>query len=339
MSTSTTPILSVRNLKVSVATDEGPAKILDHVDFDLPSGEVLGIAGESGCGKSTLMKTILGILPRQASVDEGQILFQGEDLLTLPIAERRKRIRGGGISFIPQDPYLAFNPVFTVGKQLTEVLRWNGLPGEQPGARLTRAFQRKAREQLISLLKAVQVPDAENALDRYPHQFSGGQRQRLLIAAALASRPKLILADEPTTALDVTTQMQILKILRDLMKDSGASMLFVTHDFGVIAQICDAVSVMYSGQTIETGATQSIIQAPLHPYSQRLIHCHPEKSIGFEGIPGQVPSPLSPPPGCRFAPRCDCDTPACSTHRPPLAVPGGKTQRVACVRYEGEQVQ
>ncbi|WP_321343208.1 ABC transporter ATP-binding protein [Breoghania sp.] len=334
-----TPILSVRNLKISVPTDEGRAQILDHVDFDLAHGQVLGIAGESGCGKSTLMKTILGILPRQAVVDDGQILFEGDDLLSMSVPERRKRIRGGGISFIPQDPFLAFNPVFKVGKQLTEVLRWNGLPGEEPGAALTASFRRKAREQLVELLRAVQVPDAENALDRYPHQFSGGQRQRLLIAAALASKPKLILADEPTTALDVTTQMQILKILRDLMQENDASMLFVTHDFGVIAQICDRVSVMYSGQTIETGPTASIIDAPLHPYTQRLIGCHPEKSEGIAGIPGQVPSPLAPPPGCRFGPRCDSFREKCALRRPPLNFMDGEDHRVACVLREKEGAQ
>jgi peptide/nickel transport system ATP-binding protein len=326
--------LSVRNLNISVPTDEGRARILDFVDFDLPHGHVLGIAGESGCGKSTLIRAILGILPRQADIESGSILFRGEDLLKLSRSEIRRRIRGSGIGFIPQDPYLALNPVFKVGRQLMEILRWNGMPGEEPGGRPTRAQRQRYHEHLVALLRSVQVPDPQEALERYPHQFSGGQRQRLLIAAALASQPELILADEPTTALDVTTQMQILKLLKELVEESGASMLFVTHDFGVIAQICDTVSVMYAGQTIETGLTPNVIDKPLHPYSQRLLQCHPERSEDIVGIPGQVPSPLAPPPGCRFNPRCDFARPECSARRPPLHTPADIGQRVACVLYE-----
>jgi len=332
--TATDAALTVENLRISVPTDEGPARILDHVDFTLPRGHVLGIAGESGCGKSTLIKSILGILPRHAQVDAGRIVFRGEDLLSLSRAQMRRRIRGSGIGFIPQDPYLALNPVFKVGTQLMEILRWNGMPGEAPGGRMTRGRARAFKAHLVDLLRKVQVPDPEDALERYPHQFSGGQRQRLLIAAALASHPELILADEPTTALDVTTQMQILKLLKELVDETGASMLFVTHDFGVLAQVCDAVSVMYAGQTIETGQAGAIIGAPLHPYSRRLIGCHPERSETIAGIPGQVPSPLDPPPGCRFNPRCDQAMPACSAARPPLAVPPNGENRVACVLYE-----
>ncbi|WP_226580360.1 ABC transporter ATP-binding protein [Acuticoccus sediminis] len=330
----TAAALTVEGLKISVPTDEGRARILDYVDFELPRGHVLGIAGESGCGKSTLIKTILGILPRQAVVDSGSVWFRGKDLLTLPRREMRRQIRGSGIGFIPQDPYLALNPVFKVGKQLMEILMWNGMPGEAPDGRMTHARQKRYRAHLVSLLRQVQVPDPEDALERYPHQFSGGQRQRLLIAAALASQPELILADEPTTALDVTTQMQILKLLKELVEKFQASMLFVTHDFGVLAQICDSVSVMYAGQTIESGRASSVIGAPLHPYSRRLIGCHPERSEDIAGIPGQVPSPLDPPGGCRFNPRCDFARPACSAERPPLRQPEAGENRVACVLYE-----
>ena len=326
--------LAVRDLRISVPTDEGRAKILDYVDFDLPRGHVLGIAGESGCGKSTLIRTILGILPRQAEVESGSITFRGQNLLALSAADVRRQIRGNGIGFIPQDPYLALNPVFKVGKQLMEILIWNGMPGEEADGRLTRAKARRYRAHLVSLLRSVQVPDPEDALERYPHQFSGGQRQRLLIAAALASQPELILADEPTTALDVTTQMQILKLLKELVEEFQASMLFVTHDFGVLAQICDSVSVMYAGQTIEAGETARVIGQPMHPYSKRLIECHPERSEAISGIPGQVPSPLSPPDGCRFNPRCDFARPVCSERRPPLQSPGAGDSRVACVLYE-----
>lgn len=327
--------LSVRDLRVSVPTDEGTAQILDFVDFDLPRGHILGIAGESGCGKSTLIRAILGILPRQARTESGRILFRGQDLLTLSHSELRHRFLGRAIGFIPQDPFLALNPVFKLGTQLMEILRWGGLPGEEAVRRPGRDLRARYREHLIGLLRAVQLPDPEEALERYPHQFSGGQRQRLLIAGALACQPELILADEPTTALDVTTQMQILKLLKELAEQFSASMLFVTHDFGVIAQLCDAVSVMYAGQTIETADTPSIIDAPLHPYTQLLMRCHPDRSDDIVGIPGQVPSALTPPPGCRFSPRCSQARPACREGRPALKEDHKTHHEVACVLYEG----
>jgi peptide/nickel transport system ATP-binding protein len=323
-----TPVLSVRDLRISVPTDEGVARILDFVDFDLPRGHVLGIAGESGCGKSTLIRAMLGILPRAAVVESGAILFRGEDLLKRGAGRR-------GIGFIPQDPYLALNPVFKVGTQLQEILRCNVPETDaETGPARGRDRKRRWREHLVGLLRAVQIPDPEDALERYPHQFSGGQRQRLLIASALACRPSLILADEPTTALDVTNQAQILKLLKELVEQFGASMLFVTHDFGVIAELCDSVSVMYAGQIIETGATPAIVGAPLHPYTRALLACHPDRSDDFTGIPGQVPSPLSPPPGCRFNPRCDFAADACRAQRPPLSTGGKAGHPVACVLYE-----
>ena len=320
------PLLEVRDLSLSVRTDAGRAHILDHVDLSIRPGEVFGVVGESGCGKSTLIRTILGLPPKGSSVDSGRILFRGEDLLASPAG----RIGGGAIGFIPQDPFQSFNPTFTVGKQMLEILRWSGLPGDPGGVRGTRAARRRHRERLIEVLAAVQIPDPAGALDRYPHQFSGGQRQRILIAGALAARPALVLADEPTTALDVTTQMQLLKLLRELAADYGVAMMFVTHDFGVVAQICDRVSVMYAGQTVETGSAADIIDAPRHPYTERLIACHPERSSAMEGIPGQVASPLAPPSGCRFHPRCDLARPACREGRPPLERTGG-ARRLACV--------
>ncbi len=328
------PVLSVRDLRISVKTDEGRAEILDHVNIDVAPGKIVGVAGESGCGKSTLVRATLGILPEQTRIDRGQILFNGEDLLTLPASEMQRRIRGRSIGFIPQDPYLALNPVFKVGDQLLEILRWHGLPDEEPQTRYSAALRTRHRQHLIDLLGAVQVPDRADALERFPHQFSGGQRQRVLIAGAMACQPQLILADEPTTALDVTTQLQILKLLKELADRFDVAMLFVTHDFGVIAQLCDSVSVMYAGQSVECGATRAIIDEPLHPYTRMLMRCHPDRSSDLEGIPGQVPSPLAAPPGCRFHPRCPHAVPECERTRP--AVVGKAGHDVACILHNQE---
>jgi peptide/nickel transport system ATP-binding protein len=315
-------ILQVEGLRVSIPTDDGIAQILDGVDLRIPRGRIVGVVGESGCGKSTLARAVLGILPRGARVEAGRILFEGEDLQRLEQAELTRRIRGKEISFVPQDPYLALNPTFTVGAQLLEIMRWHA-----PGRRAAH------RARLVEVLRAVQIPDPEAVLARYPHQFSGGQRQRLLIAGALACRPRLVIADEPTTALDVTTQLQILRLLRDLASEFGVSMLFVTHDFGVIAQLCDEVMVMYAGQSVEWGATAEIIDRPRHPYTQMLIACHPDRARDLAGIPGTVPSPLRPPPGCRFHPRCPSARPECGAARPrPVVEAGGHA--VSCVLYQ-----
>jgi oligopeptide/dipeptide ABC transporter ATP-binding protein len=323
------PVLAVEALRISIATDDGLAQILDHVNLTIPRGRIVGVVGESGCGKSTLVRAVLGILPRAARVERGRILFGGEDLLRLSQRELTRRIRGKEISFIPQDPFLALNPVFTVGTQLLEIMRWHAPDGETD----ERASRDAHRRRLVALLRAVQIPDPEIALDRYPHQFSGGQRQRLLIAGALACRPRLVVADEPTSALDVTTQLQILRLLRSLVADFGVSMLFVTHDFGVVAQLCDDVMVMYAGQSAEAGRTEEILGRPRHPYTQMLIACHPDHARDLTGIPGSVPSPLSPPAGCRFHPRCPSAQPSCSRERP-RTVLSEAGHAVACVLYE-----
>lgn len=269
-------ILSCRGLCVSVLSDQGRIGILKGIDLSLQTGHILGIAGESGCGKTTLIRTILGILPRHARIDRGGLLFKDRPV---PVSPRGGILRGSlgrCIGFIPQDPYLALNPVFKIGTQMMEILRWNGLPGEAAGT--GRLADRKlCREHLIRTLAAVELPDPGEVLERYPHQFSGGQRQRILIASALIARPEVILADEPTTALDVTTQKQILTLLRSLVSEFGISMMFVTHDFGVISELCDDVAVMHAGCVVETGPTRRVIDAPEHPYTRHLIDSHPDR--------------------------------------------------------------
>jgi oligopeptide/dipeptide ABC transporter ATP-binding protein len=314
-------LLAVEGLRVTIATDDGPAHVLDHVDLVIPRGRIVGVVGESGCGKSTLARAVLGILPRQARVESGAVRLDGQDLLALDERAMSERVRGTQIGFIPQDPYLALNPTFRVGTQLLEILRWHGGPGGRAAH----------RARLVELLRAVQIPEPEAALARYPHQFSGGQRQRLLIAGALACRPKLVIADEPTTALDVTTQLQILRLLRELASDFGVSMLFVTHDFGVVAQLCDEVMVMYAGQSVEAGPTAEIIDRPRHPYTQMLLACHPDRAQDLAGIPGSVPSPVAPPTGCRFHPRCPSMREACRAARPAAVARDGHAVR--CVLY------
>ena len=237
------------------------------------------------------------------------------------------RIRGSLIGFIPQDPYLTLNPVFKVGTQLLEIMR-----SHAPENSDTRDRPRRHRERLLALFRHVQPPDPEGALERYPHQFSGGQRQRLVIAAALATAPALVIADEPTTALDVTTQQQILDLLRDLVGEFGLSMLFVTHDLGVVAQLCDEVCVIYAGQLVESGPTREVLADPRHPYTRALLACHPDRAIAFSGIPGSVPSPLDPGSGCRFAPRCRDARAGCDARRPHLASDAGR--RVDCMLYD-----
>jgi len=316
------PVLSVRGLKVSFHTDQGRATVLDDVSLTLERGRVLGVVGESGCGKSTLIRTILGILPDAARVEAGAVVFEGENLLVFSEQELNQRVRGSRIGFIPQDPLLSLNPVFKVGSQLLEIMRDHAPPGTK---------RRDHIKRLIELLRRLQVPDPDTALERYPHQFSGGQRQRLLIAAALACSPGLVIADEPTTALDVTTQHEILLLLRELVDEFDISLLFVTHDLGVVAEVCDTVCVIYAGQTVEAGLVGAVLQTPTHPYTQALLACHPERSTHFVGIPGNVPSTLRMPPGCRFAPRCGYVEPVCSMALPEsLQATSGASVR--CIR-------
>ncbi|MBO0764489.1 MAG: ABC transporter ATP-binding protein [Hyphomicrobiaceae bacterium] len=324
-------VLEVEELSLAIDTDEGRAGILDRASVKLAAGSIHGVVGESGCGKSTLLKAILGVLPKRSRILGGDIRLGQRSLLGLSPEAMQREVRGRAIGFIPQDPFQALNPVFRVDTQLMEPLAAHGF---RPDDGLAPEDGGSMRGHLVSLLKAVQLPDAEQALRRYPHQFSGGQRQRLLIAAALACAPRIVLADEPTTALDVTTQLQILKLLHNLARQRRLSMIFVTHDFGVVAQLCDEVTVMYAGQTVESGPVRDVLDSPRHPYTRLLLACHPARQGELAGIPGSVPSALQPPSGCRFHPRCPQARLQCGA-APPSRVQVGAGREVACVLYGG----
>ncbi len=321
-------LLTVRELEVGFATDDGVARVLDQVNLTIGRGEVVGLVGESGCGKTTLARAILGVLPYPAArIAGGTIVFDGENLLQMEDADLAGRIRGRRVTFIPQDPYGSFNPLFTVGTQIRELMKWksprlagNGEDWRRRGPSLLRRYPRARRradhDAVIELLRQVQIPQPDAALKKLPHEFSGGQRQRLMIAMALLPQPDLIIADEPTTALDVTSQAQILRLLRQLVLDRGISVLFTTHDLGTAHEICDRITVMYAGQEVETAPTESFFQAPSHRYTNRLLDSLPRPDREIRGIGGEIPALVDPPTGCRFHPRCDHVLPDCSRTRP-----------------------
>ena len=318
-------LLSVRGLSVDFVTDGGVAQVLDSINLDVGPGEVVGLVGESGCGKTTLARAILGILPAQAArIRGGEVRFKGADLLRQDPAVVNDRVRGRAITFIPQDPYTSFSPVFSVETQIMDLMKWKS-PRADHGRGTTSALRRYPRERrradrdaVLDTLRAVQIPEPTRALRRLPHEFSGGQRQRLMIAMALLPRPDLIIADEPTTALDVTIQAQILRLLRALVKERGVSVLFTTHDLGTAHEICDRVVVMYAGQEMEAAPAEAFFARPAHPYTRRLLASVPSPGGEIRDIPGDVPSLIAPPSGCRFHPRCTYATAECRDGRPPL---------------------
>ena len=291
------PLLAVRDLRSWFYTDQGVAKAVDGVSFDVYAGETLGIVGESGCGKTVTSLSILGLLPQPpAKIEDGSsIRFGDEELIGCP--ERRMRaLRGNEISMIFQEPMSSLNPVYSVGSQISEALR------------LHRRMDRKsARAETVRLLSEVGIAEPERRVDEYPHQLSGGMRQRVMIAMALSCEPKLLIADEPTTALDVTIQAQILELLADLRARHGMAVLLITHDLGVVAEVCDRVVVMYAGQVVETGSVHEIFADPRHPYTRGLLDSLPsvdDPGQRLTSIPGTVPNPTDWPEGCRFAERC-----------------------------------
>lgn len=327
----TNDLLRVRDLKVSFATDGGVSQVLDHVNLTIGRGQIVGLVGESGCGKTTLARSILGVLPgNSARLEAGTIEFDGVDLLKVDPKQLAATVRGRQVSFIPQDPFSSFNPVFTIGAQIMDLMKWKspelddadaGRSGWLPRLHGSRRYKAD-RERVLDLLRQVQLPDPEGVLKKYPHEVSGGQRQRLMIAMALLPEPKLIIADEPTTALDVTIQAQILKLLRDLATDHGISVLFTTHDLGTAWEICDSITVMYAGQEMEAASSDGFFKRPSHPYTNRLLKSLPSRGNTLSGIPGSIPALVNPPPGCRFNPRCEFATDICRESRPGVAAVG-----------------
>ncbi len=289
------PLLEVKNLKTYFFTEDGVVKAVDGVDFKVFPGEVLGLVGESGCGKSVTSLSIMRLISQPGKVLEGEIVFDGQDLLKLTEAEMT-HVRGNRISMIFQQPQTALNPVFKVGNQIGEVLNIHQDLGKEAGWK-----------RAIELLKMVGIPEAERRAESYPHELSGGMAQRVMIAMALACLPELLIADEPTTALDVTIQAQILGLMRDLRTKVGASVILITHDLGVIAEMAERVAVMYAGRIVEQADVKTLFAKPLHPYTQGLMGSIPvlgKIKEKLDVIPGNVPNLVNLPPGCRFAPRC-----------------------------------
>jgi oligopeptide/dipeptide ABC transporter ATP-binding protein len=289
------PLLEVRGLKTSFHTRDGVVRAVDGIDFHVDRGEIMGLVGESGCGKSVTSLSIMGLVAKPGRIEAGEILFEGEDLLKLS-GDRMRKLRGDRISMIFQQPTSSLNPVWDVGTQLTEILRVHRNMKGRP------AWNR-ARD----LLKMVGIPDPERRLKAYPHEMSGGMAQRVMIAMALACEPELLIADEPTTALDVTIQAQILDLMRNLREETGTAIILITHDLGVVAEMCDRVAVMYAGEIVEHTDVATLFRDPLHPYTRGLIGSIPVVGDAKEQlavIPGAVPNLIDLPKGCRFAPRC-----------------------------------
>ena len=300
-------LLSVSRLTVHFHTDRGIVKALDRADLRVAKGEVVGLIGESGSGKSTLARCILRILPFSAQVVGGEVFLSRENLLAMNEGDLNTRVRGKGITLVPQDPFTSLNPVFPIGVQMNDIMKWKGSAGLGEGA---------AGEKVIEILERVQIPSPKDQLRKYPHQLSGGQRQRVLIAMALLPGPDLVIADEPTTALDVTVEAQILSLLKDLVLGKGISVLFITHDLGVASQICHRIVVMYAGQDMEDAPADILFSQPRHPYTKELLDSLPNLQGTIRDIPGEVPNLVNPPPGCRFHPRCSRAQASCSEGLP-----------------------
>ncbi len=325
----TQPLLEVINLKTYFFLDRGVAQAVDDVSFSLRPGRTLSIVGESGCGKSVTALSVMGLIPHPPGrIVGGQILFDGQNLLDLPESKMR-RIRGNQISMIFQEPMTSLNPVFRVGDQITEVLQ------------LHQNMDRKAAlDRTVNLLQQVGIPSPESRVGDYPHQMSGGMRQRVMIAMALACDPRLIIADEPTTALDVTIQAQILELMRQLSESTGTAILLITHDLGVVAETAERVVVMYAGRVVEEADVGPLFNSPLHPYTRGLMRSIPgvsdDERVRLEAIPGVVPSLLALPSGCKFHARCRHAFDRCFAEEPPLITPKDG-HPVRCWLYEEGQ--
>jgi len=321
-------VLRLERLQTYFKTGEGMVKAVDGVDLTLRPGGILGLVGESGCGKTVTALSILRLLPRTGHIVGGRILFEGRDL-TAASEEEMRDIRGNSVSMVFQEPMTSLNPVFTVGKQVAEAIRQHLHPSE-----------RELRARVIEMFELVGIPDPAKRVHDYPHQLSGGMRQRVMIAIALACNPRVLIADEPTTALDVTIQAQILELMRELQRKNHMAIILITHDLGVIAEMAEEVAVMYAGKVVEHGSVDQIFDSPLHPYTRGLLASIP--SLAAQGRPltaitGTVPHPLNLPPGCLFAPRCPRAFARCPTAFP-ARMAQGAGHDVACYLY-GERAE
>jgi len=321
------PLLQVKNLATHFHTEEGIVKSVQDVSFEVNAGQVLGVVGESGCGKSVTSMSILRLVQQpQGKIVNGQILFNGQNLLDLS-EEQMRKIRGNKISLISQDPMTSLNPVLTIGEQIMEAIM------------LHQGLNRKdAHSKAIDMLKLVGIPSPEDRVDQYPHEFSGGMRQRAIIAMALSCEPQLLIADEPTTALDVTIQAQILDLMRDIKTKRNAAIVLITHDLGVVAEMCDKVAVMYAGKIVEYTDVFSIFKNPQHPYTIGLLNSIPkidQDQERLEPIEGQPPNLVNLPKGCSFAPRCKEVQAICHTKEPEL-IKVGEGHQVRCLLREGK---
>ncbi len=321
-------LLEIRGLKTHFKTDDGMVRAVDGVDLSIARGETLSVVGESGCGKTVTAMTVLKLIAMPpGKIVDGSILWKGRDLVPMGAGEMQ-HIRSREIAIIFQEPMTSLNPVYTVGEQIAEVVRLHQDVG-----------RREAMDRAIEMLRLVHVPAPERRVNDYPHQMSGGMRQRVMIAMALACSPELLIADEPTTALDVTIQAQILDLLGEMKERFGMAIMLITHAMGVVAETAQRVAVMYAGRVVEEAPVEALFEHPMHPYTQGLIRSIPrleKKSAGrkrrLEAIGGSVPSLLNPPPGCRFAPRCSFASTACTAEVPPLRTIEGD-HKVACTLY------
>jgi len=329
------PVLEIKDLKIEFGTFEGTSHILDGIHLTLGRGDTLGLVGETGCGKSITAKAILRLLPiPPARIVSGEILFEGEDLLRKS-EEEMKKIRGRRIAMVFQDPMAFLNPVFTIEEQLVDViLAHEGGDGSRiQGERLDR---KRAIEKAIELLREVKIPQPESRIKSYPHEFSGGMRQRVLIAMALSHSPQILIADEPTTALDVTIQAQILRLMDELVQRHGHSVLLISHDLGIVARVCRRIAVMYAGNIVESCSTVQLFKKPLHPYTQGLLNSiltFSKREGEAQVIQGVIPDLIEPPPGCRFHPRCPSSMEICEKEKPSWIEPE-EGHWVSCHLYE-----
>jgi len=325
------PLLKVQGLKTYFFLERGVVKAVDGVDFEIKKGEIFGVVGETGCGKSVTSLSILRLIPSPpGKIVEGEVIFEGENLLEKSKEEMRK-IRGNRISMIFQDPHTSLDPVFTVGYQIAESIELHQVIEQH----LISAEE--VPRKVIEMLKLVKIPDPEHRVVEYPHMFSGGMKQRTMIAMMLSCNPSLLIADEPTTAVDVTIQAQILDLMRELRQKLGMSILIITHNLGVIAEMCDRVAVMYAGNIVEQGDLKTLFKSPKHPYTRALLEAVPKvgtKKGELASIPGMVPSLITPPPGCKFHPRCPYAMDICRKKFPQM-VEIGKGQLARCFLYGG----